>query len=249
MKKIFTVLALSFAINASAQVQFSQLGLGFNFSNTQRVPNNMLSSNFEGETISDGQFGNYGTINRVFSSYEFGLKPSNLKFMFFDFDLLQGTEFIYASDYSNRQNGDTSFRSSYNLDLSSSLIGLKGMVRVSTPSDKRFIYNFGIGGEGYLAYNVEAEGNKYETIEHWPTNFFVNNNESLNEQKDNYSSYNLVQQAGLAWRLGKDEKSFPLNKTYLEGDFQIINNFTLMNGGWNKYRTYGFTLSLVYEVN
>ncbi len=231
-----------------AQTQFNHFGLGFNYNGTGRVPDHLISSNFK-EVTDIASSGTYGSLNRTFSAYEFGFKPANSKAVYFDLDLLQGTEYAYASSYSNTFDNDTNITQSTNLDMTSSLLGLKAMARFTTPAKRRFFYNFGIGVEGLLAYDIDAEGYRSMSKNHWPSSYFESDTENFyGEGLDSYSSANFVQQVGMAFRLGKDESRFPLNQTYLETDFQIINNFTFMNSEVAKYRTYGFTLSLVYEL-
>ncbi len=250
MKKILLLSLLVASQFTYAQLSFNHLGVGFNYNGTGRLSSDLVNSNFDHEDVAFATSqGSYGSLNRVFSSYEFGLKPTKYPFLVFDFDLLQGAEYIYSSNYESYRIQDTSFNRSSNIDISSSLLGLKCMARITTPNEKRFIYNFGLGLEGLWAYNIDAEGYSSTSKNHWPSQTYEYTNESyFGEGLTSYGSLNLVQQVGLAFRLGKDEKSFPLNKTYLETDFQILNNFTSMSGNWSKFRTYGLTLSLVYEV-
>ncbi|NNJ54976.1 MAG: hypothetical protein HKP14_02520 [Bacteroidia bacterium] len=250
MKKIFILSLLVASQISYAQLSFNHLGVGFNYNGTGRPSSELVNSNFNQEDIAFASSqGSYGSLNRVFSSYEFGLKPSKYNFLFFDIDLLQGAEYLYSSNYESYQINDTNFSRNSYIDISSSLLGTKFMARITTPYKRRFIYNFGLGVEGLLAYNIDAEGSQSTSKNHWPSSTYESNRESFyGEGLDTYGSVNLVQQVGLAFRLGKDESSFPLNQTYLETDFQIINNFTTMNKTWSKYRTYGLTLSLVYEI-
>jgi hypothetical protein len=248
MKKILIIFFVLCSATGFAQIKFNHFGLGFNYNGTGRVPDGFVKSNFDNSedfpTTSE-----YGSLNRTFSAYEFGLKPTKYKSMFFDIDVLQGTEYAYVSDYRSTQMNDTNITQSTNLDITSSLIGVKAMARFTTPTKKRFFYNFGVGVEGLMAYDVDAEGYRSTSKNAWASSFFETTREEFHgEGLSSYSSLNLVQQVGLSYRLGKDESRFPLNQTYLETNFQIINNFTFMNDVVSKYRTYGLTLSLVYEV-
>ncbi len=250
MKKIIALSLLVFASQfLFAQSALSGVGLGFNYNGTGRVPDDLVKSNFDQSLFRDVVSNGYGSLNRVLSSYEFSFKPSKKENFYLDVDVLQGAEFIYGYSYGNYTNGDTSFNTSVNVDLNSSVIGLKAVGRFSTPVEKRFFYNLGLGVEGLRAYNVTASGSSYYNISNWVNGYYVSTSENLNN-KDvaGYSSYNLLQQVGAAFRLGKDESKFPLNNTYIELDFQINNNFTMMNEVLSKYRTYGFTLSMVYEL-
>ncbi len=249
MKKVFLFLLIIISNFSFSQVKFNHLGLGFNYNGTGQPPSGIVQSMYDEsanyESFPDG----YGNINRLFSSYEFGLQPANYDFVFFDFDLLQGVDYIYSSNYSNSTSNDTSINRSINLDMTSSLIGIKSMARITTPYKKRFFYNFGIGVEGLVAYNVDASGSARVSKNHWMSGFWDEEVVNLNSSSiDNYYNVGLVQQVGLSYRLGEDEKSFPLNQSYLELDFQIINNFSNINEEWFKYRNYGLTLSVIYEV-
>lgn len=232
-----------------AQSKLSGLGLGFNYNGTGRVPDNLIKSNFDQELFRDVVSNGYGSLNRVLSSYEFSFKPGKKEYFFVDVDVLQGAEYIYGSSYDNYMSGDTSINANISVDINSSILGLKAIGRFCTPVEKRFFYNVGIGLEGLMAYNVTASGSSYYSASDWSTGYFASSSENLdNKEVSGYFSYNLLQQVGAAYRLGKDESKFPLNKTYVELDFQINNNFTLMNDVLSKYRTYGFTLSMVYEL-
>jgi hypothetical protein len=249
MKYSITIVFLLVATLAFSQVEVNHFGLGLNYSNTQRVPSEFLQSTYDELPQLQPQGQGYGVMNRIFSTYEFGLKPAKLDFLFFDFDLMQGTDYIWDSYYDSYQNGDTNFYISSNVDIVSSLVGLRAIARVTTPSKKRFFYNVGLGFEYFLGYNADIDGNQSYSANSWINNYNVNiNNQLRREEGEMYHTFGLVQQAGLAFRLGKDEASFPLNQTYLETDFQIINSFTQIDDQWGKYRTYGFTLSLVYEI-
>ena len=250
MKKvIYTIFALFTSHLLFAQSALSGVGLGFNYNGTGNVPTELVQSNFDQDVFRNVASEGYGSLNRVFSAYEFSFKPSNKEYFYIDVDLLQGAEYIYGSSYDNYSRGDTFFNTSTNIDISSSLVGLKAVGRFTTPTEKRFFYNVGIGVEGLMAYNVSASGNSYYSASNWGVGFDETKQENLqNDKVDGYSSYNLLQQVGAAYRLGKDESKFPLNKTYVELDFQINNSFTLMNSELSKFRTYGFTLSMVYEL-
>lgn len=249
MKYSITLVFLLAAQLAFSQLEVNHFGLGLNYSNTQRVPSAFLESTYKDLPDLQPLGQGYGVINRVFSTYEFGLKPAKFDFLFFDFDLMQGTDYIWDSYYDSYQNGDTNFYISSDVDIVSSLVGLRAQARVTTPSKKRFFYNVGLGVEYFLGYNADIDGSQRYSATDWTNNYYVNVNNQLRRQEGEvYHTFGLVQQAGLAFRLGKDESSFPLNQTYLETDFQIINSFSQIDDTWGKYRTYGFTLSLVYEL-
>ncbi|MEY2923779.1 MAG: hypothetical protein RLZZ337_319 [Bacteroidota bacterium] len=248
-KTILTAFIISIFSFANGQSSLSGLGLGFNYNGTGRIPDDLVNSNFDEAKFRDVGTEGYGSLNRVLSSYEFSFKPGAKEYFFIDVDVMQGAEYIYGSNYDNYSRDDTFFSTSTNIDINSSIIGLKAIGRFTTPVEKRFFYNVGLGIEGLLAYNVTADGSSYYSASNWQRNYNVSESENIRSEAVNgYSSYNLLQQVGAAWRLGKDETKFPLNKTYLELDFQINNNFTNMNSILSKYRTYGFTLSMVYEL-
>lgn len=250
MKKVFLItLTLLSSPFLFAQSALSGVGLGFNYNGTANVPSELIQSNFDQDIFRNVASEGWGSLNRVFSAYEFSFKPSTKEYFYIDLDVLQGAEYIYGSSYDNYSRGDTFFNTSTNVDISSSLLGLKVVGRFTTPIEKRFFYNVGIGVEGLMAYNVSASGNSYYSATNWQRGFEEIIQENLQNDKVNgYSSYNLLQQVGAAYRLGKDESKFPLNKTYVELDFQINNSFTMMNSELSKFRTYGFTLSMVYEL-
>ena len=249
MKRLYIALALlgMFVGSSMAQVKFNHFGLGFNFNGSARVPSSLTSDKLT-EIQRPGAY-SYGSVNRTFSAYEFGFNPTKLQALYFDVDLLQGTDYIYSSSYYDDYDGDSSFSYSSNYDAQASLLGLKAMARFTTPAEKRFFYNVGLGVEALYGYNVEESGSHYYYVNHYPSSYFYSEQESFrNANGDSYTGINLVQQVGLSFRLGKDEASFPLNRSYIETDFQIMNNFMMKGDEVHKFRTYGFTLSLVYEI-
>ena len=230
--------------SASAQLKPFNASLGFNWNGTQRVPNEIPTAFFNDVNFAS-QYDFYSTLNRVFSEYGVGFK-GNRKNIYFDFSVLQGTDYItsYHSDYFNI--GDTSYIKSEDYDMSSALIGLRSAVRVSTPSDQRFVVHYSFGVEGLLAYDVDAGGQAVIR-----ESDFSRSNEARTyidpSFSGSYGNANIVQNVGLAFKFGKDETKYPLNKAYLESDFQLLNNFTFIDGTASQYRTFGLILALGYQ--
>ena len=246
MRKIVLVVSLFMLMGIAANAQFKPFNasLGFNWNGTQRVPDEVPKAFFSDINFSN-QFSVYTTFNRVFSEYGVGFKGKR-KNIYFDFSLLQGTDYINASESDYITNNDTSYFISTNYDVSSALIGLRSAIRLSTPRDQRFVVHYSFGIEGLLAYDVDAEGQVWSR----DRNFSASNETRTFIEPSfsgSYGNASLVQNVGLAFKFGKDETKFPLNKVYIESDFQLLNNFTFIDGTTSQYRTFGLILALGYQ--
>lgn len=246
MRKIVLVVSLFMLMGIAANAQFKPFNasLGFNWNGTQRVPDEVPKAFFSDINFSN-QFSVYTTFNRVFSEYGVGFKGKR-KNIYFDFSLLQGTDYINASESDYSTNNDTSYFISTNYDVSSALIGLRSAIRLSTPRDQRFVVHYSFGIEGLLAYDVDAEGQVWSR----DRNFGASNETRTFIEPSfsgSYGNASLVQNVGLAFKFGKDETKFPLNKVYIESDFQLLNNFTFIDGTTSQYRTFGLILALGYQ--
>jgi hypothetical protein len=187
----------------------------------------------------------FTTLNRVFSEYGVGFKGKR-KNIYFDFSLLQGTDYLSASESDYVTTNDTSYFTSSNYDVSSALIGLRSAIRLSTPRDQRFVVHYSFGIEGLLAYDVDAEGQVWSR----DSNFGASNETRTFIEPSfsgSYGNASLVQNIGLAFKFGKDETKFPFNKAYIESDFQLLNNFAFIDGTTSQYRTFGLILALGYQ--
>jgi|AntRauTorckE5430_2_1112549.scaffolds.fasta_scaffold01266_2 hypothetical protein len=246
MRKIVLVFSFFMLMGIAANAQFKPFNasLGFNWNGTQRVPDEVPKAFFSDINFSN-QFSVYTTLNRVFSEYGVGFKGKR-KNIYFDFSLLQGTDYINASESDYITTNDTSYFSSTNYDVSSSLIGLRSAIRLSTPRDQRFVVHYSFGIEGLLAYDVDAEGQVWSR----DRNFGASNETRTFIEPSfsgSYGNASLVQNVGLAFKFGKDETKFPLNKVYIESDFQLLNNFTFIDGTSSQFRTFGLILALGYQ--
>ena len=243
MKLLITVLLLCFCSVSFGQLTLSNAGVGFNFNNGQRVPNEAMSKFFPEQNLAIT--GSYGTsLNRVSSEYKLGFKFENRKAVYLETSLLQGTDY-YDSYYSN--SGivqDSLLRLSTNINVNSSLLGLRLMARFSTPMDRRVFVSACIGTEFLGAYDVDANGqtNAYgSNFQNRITSVFTS------DAVSNYSSINLIQEIGLSFKLGKKDKNYPLDHVYVQSHFQVLSNFTILDGSTQRYRTFGLTLAMAYE--
>ena len=246
MKNVVVILVLSFLFigNVEAQLKPYNATLGFNWNNGQRIPDKVTEAFFKNLDFPQ-QYNFYTTLNRVFSEYGVGFKGKR-KNVYYDFSLLQGTDYInsYGSDYVTLN--DTSYYVNSDYDISSALVGIRSALRLSTPREQRFVVHYSFGVEGLLAYDVDAEGRTTRRL----SNFGSNDEERTFEEASftgSYGNANIVQNIGLAFKFGKDETKYPLNKAYIEGDFQLLNNFTFINGTTSQYRTFGLILALGYQ--
>ena len=251
MKLLITALLLCFCSVSFGQLTLSNAGVGFNFNNGQRVPNEAMSKFFPEQNLAIT--GSYGTrLNRVSSEYKVGFKFENRKAVYLETSLMQGTDY-YDSYYSN--SGivqDSLLRLSTNINVNSSLLGLRLMARFSTPMDRRVFVSACIGTEFLGAYDVDANG---QTNAYGSTHFihvssnFQNRITSVftSDAVSNYSSINLIQEIGLSFKLGKKDKNYPLDHVYVQSHFQALSNFTIIDGSTQRYRTFGLILAMAYE--
>lgn len=248
MRTIIILGAMLMGFSVFAQTKINGVGVAFDVNGSAT-----MSSLGIDNLLKESAFGNYQDENslwtsRILTSYTMTLSNPNRDHFAWEIDLLQGQDFYYASNYEYRQSNDTNYNSSSSLDINGSVLGLRTMFKLRTPSDKRFFYHFGLGLEGLYSYNLKTSGYNSESIWHYPTDYYQNEYNSIDaEAVDNITSLNLIQQVGVAFRIGKTEASFPLNRTYIEADFQIMNNFTNINKELSTYRGYGGSFSLIYE--
>lgn len=239
---------LVFGLNSQAQFKVNGVGVAFDVNGSGTMKSSALikklgSSNADLFSSEDPMY-----MSRIFTSYSLTLNNPVRDYFALELDLLQGFENIYGSNYNWSERGDSSFSTSVSYDLRSSTLGLRAIAKFRTPSKKRFHYHFGIGAEAIANYNVNTDASSSVSIYHWPSNYsYYESNEISTKAIKNYQSYNLIQQVGIAFRLGRDEKSFPLNNTYFETDFQIFTNFTALENEISTYRGYGGSFSLIYE--
>jgi hypothetical protein len=245
MKKLIFLSILLYSGSAFAQLSVNHLGLNFNFNVGYRAPNRLIKEFYSIPGVNVSSSIKNVSVNRVFSDYKVGFNTTKYRFLQFEGNVLQGIEFI------NYYNSDGNFNSntpstSISTAIESSLIGLRTMAKASTDLERRFIFNFGLGIEGLLAYDLTKEG---YTTEWTSSNFGSNSERTFLESTaiKNYGSVNLVQQAGMSFRLGKDETKYPFNKVLIEVNFQIVSNFTFAGADVYRYRTSGGIFGLAYE--
>jgi len=245
MKKIFVASLLFFSVSSFAQLQVNHLGLNLNFNSSYSVPNDLINTFFVLPSVTSPGSPRDVSVSRVCSDYKIGFNTTKYKFLQFEADILQGVEFIYYSDYEYNIS-DSIFSRNTSTDIESSLIGLRTMAKVSTDLERRFIFNFGLGVEGLFLYDLDKDGQI--RIKERTSNIFGTKNEYIAQRStNNYGNVNLAQQAGMSFRLGKDETKYPFNKVLIETNFQIISNFTIAAGELYRYRTYGGIIGLTYE--
>jgi hypothetical protein len=241
---LFFCFFLLLGLSSHAQLKPFNATLGFNWNSTQRVPDEIPRAFFNDANVLN-QYSFYTSLNRVFSEYGVGLKGKR-KNIYFDLSVLQGTDYINSSESDYVTERDTTyFRNKY-YDVSSALIGLRSAIRLSTPRDQRFVVHYSFGVEGLYAYDVDAVGEEFKRESN-----FSSSNESRSYIAPSftgpYGNANIVQNVGLAFKFGKDETKYPLNKAYVESNFQLLNNFTFINGTASQYRTFGLILALGYQ--
>ena len=248
MKNAFILITLLlFSVSSFAQLEPFNAYLGFNWNSGLRLKDE-VSEAFFNELELDNSYSSYTSLNRTFSEYGVGFKTKR-KNVYLDFSLLQGTDFINVNGSASKRENDTSYTIYTYADISAALVGLRSMVRLSTPAERRFVMHYSLGLEGLLAYDLDSEG----SILVRPSGFFNGNNS--NEVRTildpsftgAYGNVNIVQNVGFAFKLAKDETKFPLNKAYVESDFQLLNNFTFIDGTNSRYRTFGLILALGYQ--
>ena len=242
------LILLFFGVSAQAQIRINGVGIGFDVNSGGNMRSPALIELMSGSNSLLFEPNTGIGLDRFLTSYTLTLANPDKDFFGLELDLMQGTDYIYNSIYSYDDRNDTSFYNSVYFDISGATIGARVMAKLRTPSSKRFHYHFGIGGEFIYTYNVTTDAYNSISISHWPSNYYYYENNKISTNViTNYQSYNLIQQVGIAFRLGKDEKNFPLNRTYLETDFQIMTNFTAIAEELSTYRSYGGSFSLIYE--
>ncbi len=245
MKKIIFLSLLLHSSTAFAQLCVNHLGLNFNFNLGNRAPNRLINEFYSLPGVNLPSALKNISVNRVFSDYKVGFNTTKVGFLQFEGNVLQGIEFInyYDSDINFNSNTPST---SVSTSIESSVLGLRTMAKASTDLERRFIFNFGLGMEGLLAYDLAKEG---YTTEWTGSNFGSDQERTYLESKSikNYGSVNLVQQAGMSFRLGKDETKYPFNKVLMEVNFQIVSNFTFAGAEAYRYRTSGGLFGLTYE--
>ncbi len=230
-----------------AQLSLNNAGVGFNFNIGQRVPNGAFEAFFP-ESASNITRTYNGSLSRVFSEYRVGFDVEKRKAMYLEATLLQGTDYYSSYDYEYGNSNDSSYSRNTSIDVSSSLVGLRTMLRLSTPQERRAFVSGSFGVECLGAYDVGAEFNESYSSSNWRTS--VNINESTKKTSDqinSYASINLVQEVGLSVKLGKEDKNYPLDRIYVQTHFQALSNFTILGEEVNRYRTFGISLSLNYQ--
>ena len=245
MKKLILLSLLFSSGTAFAQLSVDHLGLSFNFNASYRAPNQLVNEFYSVPGINVLSTIKNVSVNRVFSDYKVGFNTTKYRFLQFEGNLLQGIEFIDYYD-SYRTYNDSMQSRSISTSIESSIIGLRTMAKASTDLERRFIFNFGLGVEALLAYDLTTEG---YIIEWSNSDLWYNRERTYLESTaiKNYGSVNLAQQAGMSFRLGKDETKYPFNKVLIEANFQIISNFTFAGAEVYRYRTSGLVFGLTYE--
>lgn len=246
IKLIFGLLLLGTVV--SAQTKINGVGIAFDVNGSTNMKSGGIDNLLKESSIPGFAAGNEFWTSRLLTSYSMTLSNPDKDYLAWEIDLLQGQDFYdsYSSEWS--EINDTSYSNSSNIYVTGAVLGLRTMAKLRTPSDKRFFYHFGLGLEGLYSYDVNTDGYRSESISHWPSGYYSSTSERLDPGAiDNITSVNLIQQVGIAFRIGKNEESFPLNKTYIEADFQIMTNFTNINADWTTYRGYGGSFSLIYE--
>ncbi|MBR9860455.1 hypothetical protein GYB22_06840 [bacterium] len=247
MKKIFVLFVLILSIQANAQMRFNAVGLAFDFNGGYNLTHSGLSSLVNAEFNDFMDENKVISVNRVMVAYRFNFRPENKDFFRFETDLLQGTEYLDFYDYESSYTGDTNYYKSSGFNNQAAVLGARLKAKFNTPVERRFHFNVGIAAEYLYMYNSNAEADVYVNYS-TPQNYF-NDQAQLSETiLDNYTTFNLLQQAGMAFRFSEKEEKFPLNKTYLEFNFNVLTNFTTINSVTASHRSYGLSLGLVYEV-
>lgn len=243
MKIIVTALVMLICSCTFAQISLSNAGVGFNFNIGQRVPNNTMKKFFPDDNLSFK--GSYNTsISRVFSEYRVGFDVEKRKTVYLEASLLQGTDYFdsYYSNYGVLL--DTFSNSNTSLDVNSSLLGLRLLVRFSTPVERRAFVSASLGAEYLGAYDIESTGE---------TNSYTSSFRDRiaapirSDAISNYGSINLVQEVGVSVKLGKKDKNYPLDQIYVQTHFQTLSNFTLIDQSVQRYRTFGLTVAMAYQ--
>ena len=249
MKKVFTIALVSMFMHANAQLSLSRAALGVNFNLGQRVPQKMVDPFFaEALSVESSGFGYNTSLSRVFSDYLVGFNTTKHKYLNWEFNVLQGTDYLnsYRSTFIN--SGDSSYITSQSSDVSSSLIGIRSLARFSTPKDRRIFLTAGIGLEGLWAYDIDIDGSMRYTERERGTN---QANETVVfipvSDLSNYASCNIMQRVGMGFKLAKNETNFPLNHVYIGVDFQALSNFSVVDANLFRYRSFGAIFSLGYE--
>ncbi len=248
MKYVAIICLVFLGLESQAQLRINGVGVGFDFNGSGTMRSASLINLVTGSNADLFDPDNRIFMDRFLTSYSLTLSNPERDFFALEFDFMQGFENLYGSDYSWTESNDTGFSNSVYFDAQGSTLGLRGMAKFRTPSKNRWHFSFGIGSEWLYTYGVRTTANSNVSVSHWPSSYYFSETNRLpNNAIGNYQSVNLIQQVGLAFRLGKDEKSFPLNNTYIEADFQILSNFTNIEDALSTYRGYGGSFSIIYE--
>ncbi len=251
MNTRISILLFALAISFSSMAQFGLkgVGVGINGHATGNMNHEGIAGLFTESVFQSAELGKRIFMSRTNTSYTFTFQGANADFFALDLSVLQGADNMYNSDYRWRNNGDSSFSSSIDLDISSATLGMRVMAKFRTDPSKRFHYNFGLGAESIFAYGVSSSGRGYLDISHWPSGYFYSESEEIATNIiKNYQSHQIIQQVGGAFRLAEDDQHYPLDRTYIELNFNIFSNFALINNKWSSFRSYGGALRLIYEI-
>ena len=244
------MIGLAFCSAAMAQFGLRGVGVGFAASGGGGMRSDGLGTLMAGQEGFEDELGTGIVMSRTNTSYTFSFDGEQTPYFALDLSVMQGATNMYNNAYEWRQNQDSFFSRSVNFDSYGATLGLRAMAKFRTDPDRRFHYHFGLGAEGLYTYGVSTYGSRFEEASHWPSQYFESESTTLDlDVLRNFQSHQIIQQVGAAFRLGKDEEVYPLNRTYVELNFNILSNFTLINEDWSSYRTYGGSLRLVYELN
>ena len=250
MNKLLLLCLVLLSSTAFGQFGISGIGIGFTGYATTNMKSKSLSDQFLLESVGGREPLDQNIYHsRALTAYSLVLSSPDKSFFALELDLLQGTEDIYSSKHNWRNNQDSNISESVTYDINGANLGLRSMFKLRTDPSRRFHYNFGIGLEAIYTYGLTIDGNYHYDVSHWPSSYFYSETENFgNDALENYMSYNVIQQVGAAFRLGKDDTTYPLNRTYVELNFHILSNFSTIAEDLSTFRSYGGSLRLIYEI-
>ncbi|MFY0643583.1 MAG: hypothetical protein JXR19_03885 [Bacteroidia bacterium] len=249
MNRIIGIVLVLLSMNSYGQFGISGVGIGLTGNATSNMKSKGVAALFTQGVWANSQLDQNIYNSRIHTAYTAVFSSPDKDFFALELDLMQGSDNIFNSDYSWRNNGDSSFSESVSFDISGANLGLRAMFKLRTDPNRRFHYNFGIGLEGIYTYGISVDGEYQYDANHWPSSYFFSEYKSFKDDViDNYMTYNVIQQVGAAFRLGKDEMSYPLDRTYIELNFHILSNFSTIVEDWSTYRSYGGSMRLIYEL-
>ena len=248
-KLLLTSLAIVL-INTSVLAQFQLVGFGagFNAQGAAAIKSTPLEEAIGAVELSfDGAFNSMYGASFV-SSYRLAFRSAEKPSFGLTLDLTQGNAFIGGNSNDWWESNDTNYSSYLDFEIYSSVLGLRSTALLQTDPTRRFHFHLGLGLDARYHYGIIVDGRRGWDVWHWPSGYSEFSNQQLGEKSiDPYLGLGVVQQAGAAFRLAKNEDSFPLNQIYLNLDVRMITNFTDIGGGWSNHRSYGGGLSVVYE--